>query len=465
MASCLNHFKVCILSSLLLLAPAGCQTAKKRQQSAVSCFDNGAAEQAIIVLNQASKARGAEQEIIAIDRALAMAMSGDVARSESELRKARAKIDFLRQKDLREQTAAVLTDDKAIAWTGREFEQRMIDNMLILTSLLGDHQDAFAYAAQAIEKTAADQNELIPRQIDSKAITVGLTTGIAQPTPDARMAANALAAYLHAAVHSENAMSVDITDRSLQLTGYWKGSSSDREVKIPIGTKTRQGYGVLHVITFADRITDWQAEAAEPTSAALLIADQLLSAIGNHTLPPTIAPVKIARPVSQSGNEGLYTSASVHGLSQKPVIGATLIDLNRTAWASYSNDRNQQIARAVVRRIVKKGAVYAAKDQMSVSNNTGLDLLLNVGGVAWEALEKPDTRHLSLLPEHIEVLQLELPAGRHSVDLATTPLSGSVSQHALTTVPVDIENGRNTFLLCYRTDQRIKKVVGAATGK
>ena len=32
---------------------------------------------------------------------------------------------------------------------------------------------------------------------------------------------------------------------------------------------------------------------AEATSDALLIADRLLSAAGDHTLPPTLAPVKV----------------------------------------------------------------------------------------------------------------------------------------------------------------------------
>ena len=100
---------------------------------------------------------------------------------------------------------------------------------------------------------------------------------------------------------------------------------------------------------------------------------------------------------------------------------------------------------------------------MDVSNHSGLDLLLNVGGIAWEALEKADTRHLSLLPERIEVLQVELPAGRHEIGLGTADTTNPKhNQPANITVSVDIDNARNTFLLCYRTDQRFTKIVGAA---
>ena len=41
---------------------------------------------------------------------------------------------------------------------------------------------------------------------------------------------------------------------------------------------------------------------------------------------------------------------------------------------------------------------------------------LDIAGIAWEATEAADTRCWGLLPEKIQVLRIELPAGRHQYD-------------------------------------------------
>ena len=43
--------------------------------------------------------------------------------------------------------------------------------------------------------------------------------------------------------------------------------------------------------------------------------------------------------------------------------------------------------------------------------------LLNAAGVVWEATESADTRCWGLLPEKIQVLRIELPAGQHQLSL------------------------------------------------
>ncbi|MEZ6132546.1 MAG: hypothetical protein R3C59_28100 [Planctomycetaceae bacterium] len=445
----------------------GCQRAAKHQLTAISSYDRGTPQDAIQAFEQAAKTRGAEPEIIAADTAIAVLMSGDPAGCEATLRETRQQIDFLRQKDLREKTTSILTDDKAIAWSGREFEQRMLDNLLILSSLVGDRQDAFAYATQAMDHVYDDYALLSESTQDNPPVmTVGHSNSSGtevSPPPPARYSPNSMSAWLQAAVRSEHAMDADLTAEALQQVGYWNSSNTLSQSAIQpadestFGTMSSRGHGVLHVLTMVGRATDWTSERAMPTTSALLIADRILSSVGDHTLPPTIAPVLIARPASEFSGHPFVTVANLADSdSHSSLRSRTLVDVNRAAFDSYMADRDDQLARAVARRVIKKGAVYAAKNQMSVAGGSGTDLLLNLGGMAWEALEKADTRHLHLLPERVEVLQMELPAGRHAIDLWSAPAAGqnTLNPAQALRVSVTIDDGRNTFVLCFRPHDR-----------
>ena len=438
-----------------LMVLCGCATAAKHEASAIGQFDNGRPQEAIEAFSKATKARKAETELIAVDAAIASLMAADPKSAEQALVVARREIDHLRQKDIREQAAAVLTDDKAVAWSGREFEQRMIDNLLILSSLLGDRQDAIAFANQAGEHIVSDtKSSEQPKPESPQILTAGHSSESAVPPPG-QFAANALTAYLTAAVRSESPMSSEATSAALKDIDYWLDDKKHAAIQTGFGVDSSAGRGVLHVITFVGRITDWQPESSVPTSAALLLADQILSAMGDHTLPPTIAPVRIARPILNTSRSPFKTAVRLVG-HKDFTSSNTLLDLNKVAYQSYQNDRDQQIARAVARRIVKKGAVYAAKDQLALSNDSGADVLLTLGGIAWEALEKPDLRHVRLLPERIDVLQMQLPEGQHQIELQASALGATPKYQTAT---VNIDNGRNTFLLCFRPSAEVCEVV------
>lgn len=463
-----NQIQAAILAVFLA---TGCQSTSRLQLSAVSSFEAGDAHQAIASLDEAAEKRGAETDLIAVDKAILLLMNGRMSDSESALRNAQQRIEFLSQRDLTEQTRSVLTDDHAVSWTGREYEQRMIDNLLVLTSLLGDRQDTVAYTNLVMEKVNAE-HQAVKAQFAATANSASNEEAIpghaieaetsGQHPPPARYAPNAFAAYLQAAVNSERAMNSDLTDRAIRQVGFWTGQETSEQQRVEsgvltakMGTQTDRGFGTLQVVTFAGRVTDWVEEVAAPTSAALLMADQILSAVGDHTLPPTIAPVKIARPRYQNGQHLLTTLVRTPvAAHQAGVTGSrTIVDLNAAAWDSWQQHRDRAIARAVARRIVKKGAVYAAKDQLSINSDTGIDVLLNVGGIAWEALEKPDKRHITLLPERIDIAQLELPVGSHRVELQTIPVSepgGNSRVICRKFVDVRIENGLNTFVLCFQ---------------
>ncbi|MEZ6124668.1 MAG: hypothetical protein R3C49_16085 [Planctomycetaceae bacterium] len=455
--------RMLLLSTGTVLSMCGCHQAARHQQSAVVHFDQGAPLAALEAFDHASESRHAEDEIIAFDRAIAALAAGQPEVCETAVRETRKQIEFLSQKDLRESTASYVTDDQAIAWSGREFEQRMIDGIAILSSLVGNRQDAFAFAGQAMERIHEDQLALQePVPADGSAVmTVGLVRQEIPPPP-ARLSPNAFSSWLQAVIQSENPLNSELTAEALHQVSYWRGENPNADQTefgaVRLGTGCGRGFGSVQVLTLTGRVTDWQTEHAEATSAALLIADRILSATSSHSLPPTLAPVPIAMPARHCSEQPFFTAATVLTADRPELlISHTLVDVNRAAFDSYLSGRDDQIARAVVRRIVKKGAVYAAKSQMNVSNNTGVDLLMNIAGVAWEAMEKADTRHLTLLPERVEALHMELPAGDHQLLLGVntqTAAGRPLNEQVSVRVPVRVEDGRNTLVLCFRPDVR-----------
>ena len=416
---------------------AGCQSAAQHQLTALSAFDHGDFQASVTALDAAAEQRGSEQDLIAVDHAIAQILAGNALYGESELRQAREKLDYLKQKDLREQTQAVFTDDQAVSWTPRDYERRMIDSLLVLASLQHGGEDSFAYSAQAMETVQQDLQSL-QKASESD-----------EPAVPSRLSVNALSAYLHAAVNSEQAMNSDLTDRSITAVSFWhKGRNPANLLTSEFGTQTAKRHGTVHIVTLHGRVTDWQPETAVPTTAALLVAGEILSAVGDHTVPPNVAPVQIARPIHQTCDSRIRTRVSWgSGSNAVEQTGRQLVDLNAAAFDSYQKSRDDQIARAVARRIVKKASVYAAKDSLGIGGNSGLDVVINLGGMAWEALEKPDTRHISLLPSSIEVVQLELPIGSQNVHLNPVRENGALAGDGVT-VDVEVEDGRNSYIIC-----------------
>lgn len=446
-----------VLIGLLLIGLCGCAREKAWRQKYVANFEQGDGLAAVELLDEATQGRHRDNDALKVDAAIASLLAQQPADAVTRLASVRRRLEFLDQTDLREQTASLITDDQAVAWTGREFERRMLDNLLILASLAGHSDDAYAFASQAAEHALADRRSLsdegtpsepAPAVAPTAADVVTVSHSQSQSVPQ-RMQANALSAYLEALVHSENPMHSDVTQKAISAIGHWQPNSADGHVlQAPFGVASSKGHGVVHIISLVGRVTDWETETAAATSSALLVADQILSAAGDHSLPPTVAPVKIARPVCECSTLPGQTIATFADGNQ--LASRKLVDLNAAAGDSHRADRDRRIGRTVARRIIKKAAIYATKDQLSVNNDSALDALLSVGGVAWEFFEKPDTRHISLLPERIEVTQRALPVGRHEVAIST-----NVPQATQRTVAFDVLDGRNTVILVFRPTEQI----------
>ena len=111
------------------------------------------------------------------------------------------------------------------------------------------------------------------------------------------------------------------------------------------------------------------------------------------------------------------------------------------------------IGRAVARRVVKKGVLYATKEVVKVEKSSLANFALDAAGVAWEATEAADTRCWGLLPDRIQVVRLELPVGEHHIGLQPSGNRGVLGTPSGTTVR--IANGRNTYMLACFPDAKL----------
>ena len=202
-------------------------------------------------------------------------------------------------------------------------------------------------------------------------------------------------------------------------------------------------HGVVYVVAMVGRGPYKEEVNAQATQQALLIADQILSAVSKYSVPPTIAPVKVPTIVSPPKPFDLI-GIDINGQARTTTLPIT--DLHQLAVSSYEAKRTEVIARAVARRVIKKGAVYAAKDHFEASSDIA-SLAMDAAGVLWEATEAADTRCWGLLPREIQMVRLELPAGSHLLSLAPITAGKPVAKQQ--EIQVDVKAGRNTYVLGY----------------
>ena len=358
-----------VLVALFLLC--GCRLLHDSQLQIVSLYDAGEATAAIQLIDNLATKRRAEQHLLTMDRAVLKLMNGQTADGVRELEILRRDLDFLCQQDVFEQIYSALKDDTAIAWSGRTFERRMVDNLQLLSGIIQNDSDIYALATRSMSEVHQKQRQAGDvYQPSSDLVPGGSKKSGESVCPEPVVSpVDRFTAYLAAAVHSERIQDSDLTDRLIQLASYrgLQPASSNEKLQ-RLGTRTARGSGTLQVVTLSGRVTSWVPETVLPTTSALLIADRILSAVGDHSLPATISAVQIARPVLSNASLALRTRVVVG--AEHALTSEILIDVNENAWASYEADRDEQLARAVVRRSLKKGTVYTLKNSMDVSKGS-----------------------------------------------------------------------------------------------
>lgn len=427
-----------ILAAILpLLLLAGCATHADRLRDVRSDFYRGNVETAAAELDGYLKKTGKkEAEVLKLERAVVDLAAGRPEQAEKTLREVRDQFDYLAQKDAAEMVLSVATDDTQLSYAGEDYEKVLIRAFLALSNLMHDGGDATAYALQVSEK-------------QQQIIQAGGPTPEENPKLAYKMVA--LGPYLHGALAEENPLEHDMARRCREIVCSWQPDFRDAKSDLDravYGRHSAPGHGVLYVFTLVGR-GPYKEEVAEvPTQVAMLIADRIISHNSKYSLTPTLAPVKVPKIVATPNRVRtvlVYAEGRLQGQT------ATITDVTEMAIRQHEAVYPQILARAVVRRVVKKGALYAAKDALDVS--PWVSLAFDVGGVVWEATESADTRCWGLLPDQIQVLRVELPAGEHRVGLRAGdgygPI-GEIYQHT-----ARIADGRNTYLLANFPNERL----------
>ncbi len=416
---------------VLLVGLSGCATHAHQLEGIRDDYYSGHLEKSAKTIDQLLAKETKESDALKLDRAIVELTSGQPDRAEQTLRQVRDRLDHLEQKDAGEQALSMIRDDQSVSWSGEDYEKVLVRTFLAISNLMNGGDDAGAYALQVDEK----QNQIIAKmeqkrrpdeaELDFKRIALG--------------------PYIHAAMTEERHSNYDDIERSrLKVVSWEEGfrDGKDDLQRARHGRHSEPGNGVVYLFCLVGR-GPYKVEANEiPTQVSMLIVDQILSNVLDQTLTPTIAPVKI--PVVKPGrsvisNVGVIVDGDDIGTT------ATITNVSEFAVQQSEANRSEVLARAVVRRTLKKAAAYAVKSKVNAQSSPVADIALTVAGIAWEAAENADTRCWGLLPDQIQVLRVELPAGEHQFELK--PLQGGKRVGRSEGLTVQVEDGRNTYLL------------------
>lgn len=426
---------------LVVLFTTGCSTHAHRLAQYRDDFYSGHLDNAQLTLDKLIEDRPQDETVFKLDRAFVQLTNGQTEPAEKTLREVRDKLDFYQQRDIRDEVLSVIDDETRRAYAGSDYERILVRVMLTVTNLMNGGDDAIAYALQIGE----EQQEVLakleknnPEQEEEKPIDVPMV---------------AVGPYLHAALLEERHTDFDDIERSRLKVVSWEQGFRDGEADLKraqFGRLSQPGNGVVYVIAMVGR-GPHKVEAVEaPTTISLLIADRILSHVFQQELPPTIAPVKVPKVVrGRSEIDAIQVIAN----DQKLGTTATIMDVSDFAIRQSEAEFPHVLARAVVRRVVKKGAIYAVKDNVNADQSPAVDFALSAAGVIWEATENADTRCWGLIPDQIQVLRFELPAGQQTIRLQ--PERHNLPIGAGQSVTLEVQDGRNAYVMALVPDQHI----------
>jgi hypothetical protein len=421
----------------LTLVLAGCSTYVNRLHNVRDAYYDNNVERAGALLDHYARSYGREADAWKLDRAMVDLAAGRPRDAERRLREVRDSFDYLQQPALGEKAASLLTDDTHLAYAGEDYEKILIRAFLALANLMSGGGDATAYALQV-----SDVQEQIIQSGGAGA----------EQNPKLAYQRVALGAYLHGMLQEETHRDYDDAARSWVKVCSWEPAfpygrcDVDRAAH---GHHSQPGNGVLYVFALVGR-GPYKKEVVEPASTiAMFAASAVVSATAKHSVPPSVAPIKVPKVVVSPNS----TTAALVSVDHRPAgATATITDLGRLAVGQYDAIYPRVVVRAVLRRATKEGVVYGAKAALKTQNNSLTNFAMDLGGIAWEATESADTRCWGLLPDRIQVLRLELPAGEHMVGLRAD--AGLVAP-AENQKSVRIVDGRNTYLLATLVDGRL----------
>ncbi len=436
---------------------SGCASFGERHLKIRSDFERGKLEEAKTEIDtRLKKKKRGEEDVLKLNQALIELCSGRPKESEKLLREVRDHFEKYEQKNIAEGAASYLLDDNVISYAGEDYERVLVRVFLALSNLMHDGTDAPAYALQIGQK----QNEIIAK-------------GLIKDPKDTNKKINvkekyrqiAVGEYLIGAMREETLLNYDDARRAYEAVCAWEPNFSQgrRDLqRAKHGIHSAKGNGVVYVFGLVGPGPYKLQRNSEVSQASLFVASIILSMIGKHTVTPGIAPVLI--PVVIRPRETVPSLlVTVNG--KRAGETETITDIGRMAEEQFEAVEPQIIAKAIIRRAVKKGILYGAKEFSDA--NPWIGLAMDIGGIIWEASETADTRCWNLLPAEIQVARIELPAGEHNLSLQTSSRVYSLSSAGYIVTPdsvpigsaasrtIRVQEGRNTYVLANFPNNRL----------
>lgn len=420
------------------LAASGCAAHATRLHAVRTAFHAGNLAEADGLIDRHLDDYPRESDVLRLDRAMVALADNRPADAEQLLRAVRDNFDHLEQESPAETAWVMATDDDRKAYAGEDYEKVLVRAMLALANLVQDGDDAEAYSLQV----SAKQRQIVAAATDEQG-----------RNPKAAYQQVALAPYLRGILREETHRHYDDAARAFTQVLQWKPDFRPGPVHVAraaYGRHSERGHGVVHVFALVGH-GPFKAEVVElPSTASVLVAGEIMSVGLGQALPPTIAPIKVPRVIALPGSVGgLEVGVGDWSAGRTE----TITNVSQMAVQQHEAVLPQTVGRAVARRSLKKAAIFGAKQGLGLQNSLPA-VAFDVAGVAWEATENADTRCWGLLPDTIQVLRLELPAGEHTLALQPVDRSGRPLGNAVPRT-VTVLDGRNTYVLAQATDSGI----------
>lgn len=426
----------------MALGLCGCSTHAERLREVRADFYGGDLDDADQALRRLEERRERDADVARLDRAVLELIQGHSESSEQLLRQVRDRFDYLEQSNVSEIALASLTDDQRLAYAGEDYEKLLVRSFLALCSLMHGGDDAGAYALQVADK----QQQIMDAGRDESG-----------ENPKQRYKRLALGAYIHGVLREATHTSYDDARRSYEKVVKWQPEFSAGRTDLERaahGRHSETGHGVLYVFALVGRGPYKEERSEIASSAALLVADRIVSHNASHTLPPTLAPIKVARVIRPPNR---ISSIRVDVDGRPAGTTETIADIGEFAVEQYDAIFPTIVGRAIARRVLKKGIVYASKEIIQGADHPAANLAIDAAGVVWEATESADTRCWGLLPDRVQVRRVELATGEHRLSLRAVEREVAGPTY---TQDVRIADGRNTYVLAYfPTSQLIGSII------
>jgi uncharacterized protein len=425
------------MATLVCITSLGCASHFERTQAARDLFYSGQLTEANKLLEKRRDWRFRNHDVKQLDRSMVLLAQGQPREAERVLRTVRDKFDQLEETSYAEQGLSLLTDDNTQAYAGEDYERVLIRGFLALSNLMGDGHDAGAYALQMTDK----QQQVIARAEKRFG---------AKPEAKEAYQQVALGPYMRAMLDERSPLTWPDAERSRLEVALWAPNFRDAQAdveRVKFESPTKPGMGTVYIFALVGRGPVKEQTAEIATQASLFIADRIVNANSDRGLPPTLAPVLVPKLVRQPSR--------VHGVrvaidGTPSGMTATVVDIGEMAERQFKQEYPYIIARAVARRVLKKGVIYGAKEVVGSEKGSLPGLALDIAGVAWEATEVADTRCWSLLPDKIQVLRLDVPAGERTLTLQAERSTANLGRPARVTI--DVEEARQTYVLANLAD-------------